>query len=121
MHGAVGRHVASSAAGARPVPFGASHARPHTPHEDALIIGQEGTTQRAEGGAAAPGFEVREANLTAFDKTTGDVVGQVALPRKATAAPITPREPRSYIEGETIREKLNRETQCGVADAIRIT
>jgi quinoprotein glucose dehydrogenase len=55
-----------------------------------LIIGQEGTTQRAEGGAAAaPGFEVRDANLTAFDKATGDVVGHVALPRNATAAPIT--------------------------------
>ena len=25
-----------------------------------------------------------------------------------------------YIEGETIREKLNRETQCGVAEAVRI-
>jgi quinoprotein glucose dehydrogenase len=55
-----------------------------------LIIGQEGTTQRAEGGAAAPpGFEIRDANLTAFDKSTGAVVGQVALPRNATAAPIT--------------------------------
>ena len=26
----------------------------------------------------------------------------------------------SYVEGETIREKLNRETQCGIAEAIRI-
>lgn len=55
-----------------------------------LIIGQEGTTQRAEGGtAAAPGFEIRDANLTAFDKSSGQVVGRVALPRNATAAPIT--------------------------------
>ena len=55
-----------------------------------LIIGQEGTTQRAEGGAAAaPGFEIRDANLMAFDKATGQVVGQVAMPRNATAAPIT--------------------------------
>ena len=26
-----------------------------------------------------------------------------------------------YIEGETIRDKLNRETQCGVDEAVRIT
>jgi hypothetical protein len=37
-----------------------------------LIIGHEGTTQRAEGGAAAaPGFETRDATLTAFDEADG--------------------------------------------------
>jgi quinoprotein glucose dehydrogenase len=55
-----------------------------------LVVGQEGTTQRAEGGAAAaPSFEIRDANLTALDKSTGKVVGQVGLPRNATAAPLT--------------------------------
>ena len=55
-----------------------------------LIVGQEGTTQRAEGGAAAaPGFTIHDATLRAYDKTTGKVVGEVALPRNATAAPMT--------------------------------
>ena len=55
-----------------------------------LIIGQEGTTQRAEGGlSAASGFETRDSTLRAYDKKTGKVVGEVALLRNATAAPMT--------------------------------
>ena len=63
-----------------------------------LIIGQEGTTQR-EGGpqreSSAPGtvnvpnFEVHDPKFVAYDKTTGKVVGEVALPRNATGAPMT--------------------------------
>ncbi len=55
-----------------------------------LVVGQEGTTQRAEGGPqAASGFEIRDSTLRAYDKGTGKVVGEVALPRNATAAPMT--------------------------------
>ena len=64
-----------------------------------LIIGQEGTTQRESGpllkSAAEPGtvsvpnFEIHEPKLVAYDKTTGKVVGEVALPRNATGAPMT--------------------------------
>ena len=55
-----------------------------------LIIGQEGTTQRAERGTAvAAAFEVRDATLRAYDKATGKVVGEVTLPRNVTAAPMT--------------------------------
>jgi quinoprotein glucose dehydrogenase len=64
-----------------------------------LIIGQEGTTQR-EGGpqresAAEPGtvsvpnFEINDPKLCAYDKATGKLVGEVALPRNATGAPMT--------------------------------
>ena len=63
-----------------------------------LIIGQEGTTQR-EGGpqreSSAPGtvnvpnFEVHDPKFVAYDKATGKVVGEVALPRNATGAPMT--------------------------------
>jgi quinoprotein glucose dehydrogenase len=56
-----------------------------------LVIGQEGTTQRAEGGepGEARSFEVNDPTLRAYDKATGAVVGEVALPRNATAAPMT--------------------------------
>lgn len=64
-----------------------------------LIVGQEGSTQRElnvqrEAGAEpaafpVPNFEVRDPKLVAYDKTTGKVVGEVALPRNATAAPMT--------------------------------
>ena len=41
-----------------------------------MIVGQEGTTQRAEGGAAAaPNFAMQDATLRAYDKATGKVVG----------------------------------------------
>jgi quinoprotein glucose dehydrogenase len=54
-----------------------------------LIVGQEGTTQRAEGGPAVPTFGIHDPTLRAYDKGTGKVVGEVALPRNATAAPMT--------------------------------
>ena len=64
-----------------------------------LIVGQEGSTQRelnarreasAEPAAfPVPNFDVRDPKLVAYDKTTGKVVGEVALPRNATAAPMT--------------------------------
>ena len=64
-----------------------------------LIVGQEGNTQRernipresaAEGGAVGvPDFEIREQELCAYDKATGKLVGEVALPRNATGAPMT--------------------------------
>jgi glucose dehydrogenase len=58
-----------------------------------LIVGQEGSTQRAEGrgseSVTAPNFEIHDPKLSAYDKATGKVVGEVALPRNATAAPMT--------------------------------
>ena len=55
-----------------------------------LIVGQEGNTQRAEGGAVmAVDFEIHDPKLCAFDKATGKIVGEVALPRNVTAAPMT--------------------------------
>jgi quinoprotein glucose dehydrogenase len=55
-----------------------------------LIIGQEGTTQRGEGGSpTVPAFAIHDATLRAYDKETGRVVGEVPLPRNATAAPMT--------------------------------
>ena len=60
------------------------------------FIGQEGTTQREAqresappGTVSVPNFEIHEPKLVAYDKTTGKVVGEVALPRNATGAPIT--------------------------------
>jgi quinoprotein glucose dehydrogenase len=64
-----------------------------------LIIGQEGVTQR-EGGAmpksaaepgtaSVPNFEIQDPKLVAYDKRTGKVVGEVALPRNVTGAPMT--------------------------------
>jgi quinoprotein glucose dehydrogenase len=54
-----------------------------------LMVGQEGTTRRSESGPAVGGFEVRDSTLRAYDKATGQVVGQVTLPRNATGAPMT--------------------------------
>ena len=64
-----------------------------------LIVGQEGNTQREEsverasgpqrGITAGTNFEVHDPKLVAYDKTTGKVVGEVALPRNATGAPMT--------------------------------
>jgi quinoprotein glucose dehydrogenase len=65
-----------------------------------LVIGQEGTTQREASGpqresAAEPGtvrvpnFEILDPKLRAYDKATGTLVGEVALPRNATGAPMT--------------------------------
>ena len=38
---------------------------------------------------AGTNFEVHDPKLVAYDKTTGKVVGEVALPRNATGAPMT--------------------------------
>jgi quinoprotein glucose dehydrogenase len=64
-----------------------------------LIAAQEGNTRREEslqggpgsdrGATAGTNFEVHEPKLLAYDKATGDVVGEVLLPRNATASPMT--------------------------------
>jgi quinoprotein glucose dehydrogenase len=58
-----------------------------------LIAGQEGTTQRVSGAdrgfALVADFESIDPKLTAFDKATGRVVGEVPLPRNVTGAPMT--------------------------------
>jgi quinoprotein glucose dehydrogenase len=64
-----------------------------------LIAGQEGTTRREEniqreavaqrGVTAGMNFEVHDPTLVAYDKASGKVVGEVPLPRNATAAPMT--------------------------------
>jgi quinoprotein glucose dehydrogenase len=64
-----------------------------------LIVGQEGNTQRERsaqreasaepGSVKVPEFEIHDPKLYACDKATGKVVGEVALPRNATGAPMT--------------------------------
>jgi quinoprotein glucose dehydrogenase len=58
-----------------------------------LVVGQEGNTQRVSttnrGFAMVADFEVHEPSLRAYDKATGKLVGEVALPRNATGAPMT--------------------------------
>jgi quinoprotein glucose dehydrogenase len=64
-----------------------------------LIVGQEGSTRREEntprevsdqrGLTAGLNFEVHDPALVAYDKSTGKLVGEVPLPRNATAAPMT--------------------------------
>lgn len=56
-----------------------------------VIIGQDGGTHREGVGAAArvPNFEIRDPKLCAYDKVTGKLVGEVALPRNVTGAPMT--------------------------------
>lgn len=64
-----------------------------------LIVAQEGSTQREEiaqsesgsqrGVTAGLRFEVNDPKLVAYDKVTGKLVGEVALPRNATGAPMT--------------------------------
>jgi quinoprotein glucose dehydrogenase len=55
-----------------------------------LIVGQEGGTHREGGGPEkVPDFEVSDPKLGAYDKATGKVVGEIALPRNATGAPMT--------------------------------
>jgi quinoprotein glucose dehydrogenase len=62
-----------------------------------LIVGQEGNTQRA--GPASSGFALvadfvnHDPKLSAYDKATGKLVGEVALPRNVTGAPMT------YMQG----------------------
>src|SRR6266851_5341318 len=53
---------------------------------DVLIIGQEGGTHREGGGPEkVPDFEISDPKLCAYDKATGKLVGEVALPRNADA------------------------------------
>jgi quinoprotein glucose dehydrogenase len=54
-----------------------------------LIVGQEGSTQREGGPEKVPNFQIHDPKLCAYDKATGKIVGQVALPRNATGAPMT--------------------------------
>jgi len=55
-----------------------------------LIVGQEGGTHREGGGPEkVPDFEISDPKLCAYDKATGKLVGEVALPRNATGAPMT--------------------------------
>ena len=60
-----------------------------------LIVGQEGSTQREEnslreaGPETVPNFEIHDPKLVAYDKTSGKVLGEVALPRNATGAAMT--------------------------------
>ncbi len=58
-----------------------------------LIIGQEGVTQRslpaANGYAMVNDFKIIDPKLRAYDKQTGEMVGEIDLPRNATGAPMT--------------------------------
>ena len=64
-----------------------------------LIVGQEGSTQRERsaqreasadlGAVMVPNFQIHDPKLCAYDKATGKVVGEVALLRNATGAPMT--------------------------------
>ncbi len=54
-----------------------------------LIVGQEGSTQRENASDTVPKFQIHEPNLAAYDKGSGKLVGELALPRNATAAPMT--------------------------------
>jgi quinoprotein glucose dehydrogenase len=57
-----------------------------------LVIGQDGGTHRegvGDGVARVPDFEVRDPKLSAYDKSTGKLVGEVTLPRNVTGAPMT--------------------------------
>jgi quinoprotein glucose dehydrogenase len=58
--------------------------------ETLLIVGQEGGTHREGGGPEmVPNFEISDPKLCAYDKATGKLVGEVALLRNATGAPMT--------------------------------
>lgn len=54
-----------------------------------LIVGQEGSTQREGIAEMVPKFQIHDPKLCAYDKTTGELVGEIALARNATAAPMT--------------------------------
>jgi quinoprotein glucose dehydrogenase len=64
-----------------------------------LIVGQEGNTQRESnaqressahpGSVKMPTLEIHDPKLRAYDKATGKIVGEVALPRNVTGAPMT--------------------------------
>jgi hypothetical protein len=77
-----------------------------------LIVGQEGNTQRVDGGepgsVMAVDFEIHDPKLCAYDKATGKVVGEVALPRNATGAPITNSSSSSPPAAPTCQRNLSR-------------
>ena len=58
-----------------------------------LLVAQEGTTQRSElaldGYAMVNQFAIIDPKLRAYDKATGELLGEVDLPRNATGAPMT--------------------------------
>ncbi len=58
-----------------------------------LLVAQEGTTQRSElaleGYAIVNQFAIIDPKLRAYDKATGELLGEVDLPRNATGAPMT--------------------------------
>jgi quinoprotein glucose dehydrogenase len=54
-----------------------------------LIVGQEGSTHREGGPEMVPDFEIHDPKLCAYDKATGKLVAEEALPRNATGAPMT--------------------------------
>ncbi len=54
-----------------------------------LVVGQEGSTQREGGPETVPDFQTHDPKLCAYDKATGKLVGEAALPRNATGAPMT--------------------------------
>jgi quinoprotein glucose dehydrogenase len=54
-----------------------------------LIVGQEGSTHREGGPEMVPNFEIHDPKLCAYDKATGKLVAEEALPRNATGAPMT--------------------------------
>jgi len=63
-----------------------------------LIVGQEGGTHRAGGDPEkVPDFEIGGPKLCAYDKATGKLVGEVALPRNATGAPKNKNTPMAVI------------------------
>ncbi|MGA7921131.1 MAG: hypothetical protein WCA38_15835 [Candidatus Acidiferrales bacterium] len=54
-----------------------------------LVIGHDGGTHRegvGGGVARVPDFEIRDPKLSAYDKTTGKLVGKVTLLRNVTGA-----------------------------------
>jgi quinoprotein glucose dehydrogenase len=89
VDGPDGRPGSSAVEAARSSAGRTSDSRSRAPDEDAADRRTEGTTQRAEGGPAVPPFGIHDPTLRAYDKGTGKVVGEVALPRNATAAPMT--------------------------------
>jgi quinoprotein glucose dehydrogenase len=58
-----------------------------------LLVAQEGVTQRVssapDGFAMAAEFGIIDPKLRAHDKKTGEIIGEIELPRNATGAPMT--------------------------------
>jgi len=48
-----------------------------------------GTHREGGGPEKVPDFEISDPKLCAYDKATGKLVGEVALPRNATGTPMT--------------------------------